>query len=179
MIISAYKQHIGARGFTLLELMMTLSLAAVIVGIAIPSFNRMSANNRITTQANEVVGAINFARSEAITRNSNVTLCRAATETATACAPALGAWTNWIVRNTAGVIRRGTINTYSGSVKLNSDLTLDAMTFGSDGLARTGGALIANRAFTLCTTTTDADNFRLITVGAGSRLSTTKSTGTC
>ena len=179
MIISAYKQHISARGFTLLELMITLTLAAMIIGMAVPAFRGMAANNRVITQTNDMVGAINFARSEAITRNGTVTFCRATTEVATTCAPALGDWTNWIVRNAAGVIRRGIVNTYGGSIKLSSDLTDDAMTFGSDGLARTGGALISNRALTLCTTSIDTDNFRVIAVGAGSRLSTTKSTGTC
>jgi type IV fimbrial biogenesis protein FimT len=179
MIISANKRHIGAQGFTLLELMITLTVAGAIVGMAVPAFNRMAANSRIVTQTNDMVGAINFARSEAITRNGTVTFCRTDSETSTTCATELAEWTNWIVLNAGGVVRRGTVNTYRGSMKLSSDLTLDAMTFGSDGLGRTGTALISNRAFTLCTTSIDTDNFRVITVGAGSRLSTTKLTGTC
>lgn len=180
MTISTHKRTCTSRGFTLLELMTTLTLAAILLGIAIPSFRGMSAGNRIVTQANDLVGAINYARSEAIMRNGNMTFCRATTATTTNCAPSLAAWTNWIVRDAAGaVVRRGTINTYDGTITLNSDFSLDAITFGADGLARTGGVPVSDSTITVCTTAITADNIRTLKVGAGSRLSTTKSTGTC
>jgi len=180
MTTCTYKRRIRARGFTLLELMFTLTMAAVLLGLAIPSFRTMTASNRVVTQANEMVSAVNFARSEAITRNTNITFCRATTAVTTNCAPSLADWSNWILRTPAGVVvRRGTINTYGGTVRLNSDFILDAVTFSSDGLARTGGGLVVNRAFTVCSSVLDTDNFRRIELGAGSRLSTTKSTGVC
>jgi type IV fimbrial biogenesis protein FimT len=180
MTTSSYRRRIRTRGFTLLELMFTLTMAAILMGLAIPTFRTMSASNRIITQANDMVAAVNFARSEAITRNSNIVFCRATSATATACAPSLANWTNWILRTPAGVVvRRGTVNTYGGSVRVNSDFILDAVTFASDGLARTGGGLVVNRAFTVCSSVLDQDNIRRIELGAGSRLSTTKSTGVC
>jgi type IV fimbrial biogenesis protein FimT len=180
MTISTYKRNGRARGFTLLELMFTVALAAVMLGIAIPSFRGMTASNRLVTQANELVAAVNFARSEAITRNSNVTLCRATSDSAVNCAPSLAPWTNWIVRTpTAGVVRRGTINTYAGTISLSSDFTLDAVTFGADGLARTGGALVNGRSFTACSSVLPSENIRNIELGAGSRLSITKDSGAC
>ena len=180
MTISTYKRRIQARGFTLMELMFTVAVAAVLLGIAIPSFRTMSASNRIITQANDMVSAVNYARSEAITRNSNIIFCRATTAATTACAPSIAAWTNWIVRTPAGaVIRRGTINTYNNTVRVNSDFILDAVTLGSDGLARTGGGLVVDRAFTVCSTVLGADNIRRVQVGAGSRISTRPQTGVC
>jgi len=167
-------------GFTLIELLVTITLAAILLGIAVPSFRGMVANNRLVTQTNDFVGAVNFARSEAITSNTNVTLCRVASAAATACAGSLAPWTEWIVRNAGGtVIRRGAVATFGGTVKVSSNLTLDSVTFSSDGLARTGGDLVNNLNFTVCTTTAANNNFRQVTLGAGSRLSTTKSTGTC
>lgn len=180
MTTSIYRRLIRARGFTLLELMFTVTVAAVLLGLAIPSFRTMSASNRIITQSNDMVSAVNFARSEAITRNSTITFCRATTATATTCAPSLANWTNWILRTPAGaVVRRGTVNTYGGTVRVNSDFILDAVTFASDGLARTGGGLVVDRAFTVCSSVLDTDNIRRIEIGAGSRLSTEKSTGVC
>jgi type IV fimbrial biogenesis protein FimT len=180
MTTSTYKPTISARGFTLLELMFTVALAAVMLGIAVPAFRSMTASNRMVTQANDLVGAVNYARSAAITRNSNMTLCRASTASITTCVGGVAAWTNWIVRDAGGtVVKRGTFNTYNGSITLNSDFAVDAVTFGSDGLARTGGALVSNRAFTVCSTGLTTDNMRRIELGAGSRISTTRQTGVC
>ena len=178
---SSFRAPGVAAGFTIIELMITVTVAAILVGIAIPSFRGIIASNRIVTQTNELVGAINFARSEAITRNSNIVLCRTGTDTSTTCSVALGNWTNWIVRNVsaAEVVRRGTVNTYNGSLTVTSDLALDVLTFSSDGLARTGGSLVSDKVITICTTAASSDNVRRVTLGAGSRLSTTKSTGTC
>jgi type IV fimbrial biogenesis protein FimT len=61
-------------GFTLIELMITIAIAAIVLGLAIPSFTSTIASNRLTTGANELVTALNFARSEAIKRGIQVTV---------------------------------------------------------------------------------------------------------
>ena len=59
-------------GFTLMELMVTVSIAGILLGLAIPSFTPIISSNRLTTYANELVTALNFARSEAIKRGQHV-----------------------------------------------------------------------------------------------------------
>ena len=61
-------------GFTLIELMVTVSVAAVLLAIAAPSFSRLIAGNRITTQTNEFVGGMNLARAEAVRRGQGVSI---------------------------------------------------------------------------------------------------------
>ncbi|MDQ2068804.1 GspH/FimT family pseudopilin [Natronospira bacteriovora] len=63
------------RGITLLELIITLAVVGILIGLATPSFRAMIQNNRITTQVNEFVTAVNMARSEAVRRGDPVTLC--------------------------------------------------------------------------------------------------------
>lgn len=63
------------RGFTLLELMVVLVIAGILLGIGIPGMTAFIRNSRMTAAANDVVGALMFARGEAIKRRAPVTLC--------------------------------------------------------------------------------------------------------
>lgn len=65
------------KGFTLIELMVTVAVLVIVLSIAIPSFSNMLLNNRISTTAYEVQAAMQLARSEAVQRKRVVTLCRA------------------------------------------------------------------------------------------------------
>lgn len=169
-------------GFTIVELMFTVFIAAILMAIAIPSFRSMTASSRLVTQTNDVIGAMNFARSEAITRNRTAVFCRADSEAATTCSLAAGNWNFWIVRNALGeVSRRGSLNSHGGAMRVTSNVGLDRVEFGADGLARNSvGNLLTNQTITVCSTY-GAQNVRTITMGASSRVSVAKSStaGVC
>ena len=86
------------RGFTLVELLVTLAVAAIVLTQGIPAFVSTIQNNKIITSTNDLVGDINLARSEAISRGVTVTLCRSDNPAAgTSCGNA-GAWNDgWLV----------------------------------------------------------------------------------
>lgn len=84
-------------GFTLVELMVTLSIAAILLTQAVPSFQAMIANNRITSQVNELVTAINMGRSEAAKLNTTVILCGSANPTATTPSCTSGSVAGWLL----------------------------------------------------------------------------------
>jgi type IV fimbrial biogenesis protein FimT len=63
------------RGFTLLELMVVLALAAVILSLGVPAFKDFRRNSRITGIANDFLGSVQSARSEAIKRQLPVAVC--------------------------------------------------------------------------------------------------------
>ena len=63
-------------GFTLLELLITLSILAILVGVGMPSVVSLSQNNTLVSQTNNVVGTIRFARREAVKRNTDVVICQ-------------------------------------------------------------------------------------------------------
>lgn len=54
---------------------MTLSIAAILATIGAPSFQDLIRNNRVATQSNELLTALNLARSEAIKRGARVSVC--------------------------------------------------------------------------------------------------------
>jgi type IV fimbrial biogenesis protein FimT len=65
------------RGFSLIELMLVLALVTVVLSLSAPSMSKLLHANRIRTEANRLMAAVNLARSEAISRNSPVSLCPA------------------------------------------------------------------------------------------------------
>ena len=65
-------------GFTLLELMLVVTIAGVLLGFGVPAMGNFFRNARITGAANDVMAALHFTRSEAIKRRVPVTLCTSA-----------------------------------------------------------------------------------------------------
>ncbi len=76
-------------GFTLLELIIVVTIGGILLAIAVPSFDSMIRNNRLTAYANDLVTAMNLARSEAIKRGSSVTVRKVDASSCTATG------TNW------------------------------------------------------------------------------------
>ncbi|NOY63552.1 MAG: prepilin-type N-terminal cleavage/methylation domain-containing protein [Gammaproteobacteria bacterium] len=70
-------------GLTLIELLVTLSVAVIVMTVAVPSFQVTAQNQRLITQNNELIRTLNIARSEAATRRVTVTAC--ASSNATSC----------------------------------------------------------------------------------------------
>jgi type IV fimbrial biogenesis protein FimT len=81
-------------GFTLVEMMFTIILLAVLLGIGVPNFIDFVRNSRMAAAANDIIADYNFARSEAVKRRVPVTLCRSTD--GEQCAAA-GDFTGWIV----------------------------------------------------------------------------------
>lgn len=61
-------------GFTLIELMVVISVLAIFVSFALPAFNNMIENNRVSSTANEFQALLMSARSDAVTRRTPVTI---------------------------------------------------------------------------------------------------------
>ncbi len=63
-------------GFTVVEVMVVLSITAIIVAFATPSFMNIVANNRVVAASNELVITLNLAKSEAVRSGHKTILCK-------------------------------------------------------------------------------------------------------
>ena len=86
------------RGFTMMELLVAVSIAAMLFAIGVPMFRNASLGARLSAAANNLLASVQLARSEAIKRNVRVTLC---TSSDGATCAASGGWEQgWIVVDT-------------------------------------------------------------------------------
>jgi type IV fimbrial biogenesis protein FimT len=159
-----------AGGFTLVEMMTTILVLAILVGLAVPSFNNASLSGELTGLANELVASAQLARSEAIKRNASVTLC--ASEGGTACDDPEGWEAGWIILGPTGVIQR------------YAPLPAEFRVIQAGGVANiVFPATVAGTTtgtFTVCRAEPTGSQERVVTIGAsgGTRVTRTE-TATC
>jgi len=63
------------QGFTLVELMVTIAIVAILLAVALPSFEGSMRSNRVATATNELISTLSLARSEAIRSPGGALVC--------------------------------------------------------------------------------------------------------
>jgi type IV fimbrial biogenesis protein FimT len=142
-----------------MELMITLTVAALVLAMAVPSFNEMIQNNRVATQTNQLVTALNLARSEAIKRRENINVV------ATDAGDAANEWgKGWSVVDSGG----NTLQVFlalEGGATLDSANDLDTIQYQPSGRAN------ATDSITLCDDRT-GETGRTISISTTGRVNT-------
>ncbi|MDP3037356.1 MAG: GspH/FimT family pseudopilin [Rhodocyclaceae bacterium] len=156
-----------AVGITLIEMMVVLSVLAVLLGIAAPSFDNVALSSRLTSYANDLVASANLARSEAFKRNAIVKLCISAN--GADCAT--GGWQQgWIVLAGTTVIQAHPASP-AGYQMTGSVSTID---FQPTGIGSTQATI------TICRSSPLGSQERVVTISATGRPSVAKTTaGAC
>jgi type IV fimbrial biogenesis protein FimT len=148
------RSHIS--GFTLLELVVVMTIAATLMAVAIPSFRYVSTNNRMSGEANALLGDMQYARVEAIKEGQPVSICVANAALGN-CLTGTPPWANgWIVFSDSdgdGVLAAPT-DIVRKQISFTSSLSQDTftspvpvVTFNREGFA--AGLTTTPTAFTL------------------------------
>lgn len=173
------------RGFTLIELMIAVAVLAVLLGIAVPSFNDATLSSKLGSYANNLVASANLARGEAIKRNTPITLC--ISTDGTNCATTGGWEQGWIVacQTTNNIVCDGVGSgrlvfhrqqAVQAGIKITAnDPAIRALTFASSGVGTTAETLTICRA-----TPTVGTQQRQVSISATGRASAARTTSsTC
>jgi type IV fimbrial biogenesis protein FimT len=181
-----------ARGLTVIELMVTVAVAAVLLSVAVPSFTYAINSNRLTTTANDMIAALNTARMAAIQRNASVQFCSnsAATNTTSTLGVACGTSAGAVYALTSpGATAVTQVLTPTSELDISSIQihgTMQAIQFNGQGQGLTPGTTTPYGTGTagslvvdVCSTSLSTNNHIQVNMAAGTVITTTNSSGAC
>ncbi len=184
-----------SQGFTLIELVVTLALAALVLGFAVPSTVHMMRTSTVISMNNDVVADLQYARSEAIKRNVPVTMCASTNGTACAAANSNNWDTGWIVFVESTAFD-GTRANAEPIVRTHTGATTDTMTIrtGTGGVLTVAGVVsfqgngfpvfpastdVPLGDFIVCEANNPAEYSRRVRLNQSGRISSAGSTTSC
>lgn len=170
-----------APGFTLIEMMVTIAIMAILLAIGIPSFQQLIINNRIVTNTNDLIADLAMARSEALKKGGSVVVTVCASTDGASCSGANDWSGGHLVFVDAGSV--GSVD--SGDVVLRKMGAVEGLTVTASGFSTTGylayrssGAVTSTQlgTFTVCKS---GYLGRIVTVSPIGRSSVAQTTGNC
>lgn len=157
-------------GFTLLELMITLAIAGIIAMIGIPSFQSLINNSRLTAHANDLLSALNYARSEAVSRNTDIVI--------TKIGGAASEWEGgWTIHDGTELLKQHEAIGNGYTLRTGNNYTT-MLTYTSAGFSE-GDTGLGNDSFTLCNADLDIASARKIVVNKIGRAYVQKGVTSC
>lgn len=169
-----------ARGFTLIEMLVTVAVLVVLVVAVGPSFVEALRSNRVQTQSSALFTALVLTRSEAVKRNHSVILCKSGDG---ATCTTGGNWEQgWLIYpdkdNDASKDSDEAVIRAYGALGGGSTLRTGAL-YANRVIFRSDGTVSAQDSFRICGADGEAAKARKITINATGRPYTELGTGSC
>lgn len=139
-------------GFTMVELMVTLAVVGIMMYVAVPSLTAFLQDSQLSSDTNDLIASLLLARSESVTRNNTVSICKIAPADMDSCDNSVSWHSGWIVfedldndgdRDAAEDI----VDTYTG---MNTNTVVSATNFTNFLTYRPSGATNTQGQFLLC-----------------------------
>lgn len=171
----------NSRGFTLVELMITLAVAVILITVAFPAYRQMLLDNQRDRYSNDLLSTLNLARTEAVTRNQTVIICKS--DDQASCDNSVNWNDGWLVY--ADVDGNGAFSELAGDVLLDAhEATTSSFTLTSEDFPNTVVYQVSGRhtrpatavphAFELCNTATEMDGRNIEITSTGRPRATVK-----
>lgn len=165
-------------GFTLAELLVTVVILAIVTAIGLPLLRGFIDDAGVSTAADQMLASLNYTRSEAVKRNTRVTMCRSADGASCAAAAASGDWrAGWIVfvdgAEPAQLDEGDQVLRVQNALSASSRLlaggaVADYVSYASNGQARLADGSAQAGAFTACAASAGGRRRRIaLTAGTG------------
>ncbi len=142
-IASQVSLPINKAGFTLVEMMVTVAIAAILAGIGIPNLQRTLQDNQMTSRYNEFLSSLNLTRNTAITQGAPAALCKR-NASGSGCAANSADWQyGWLVfsdKNNNGTVDAGEKilqdkSDINGNVTMHYSRVINRISYSAEGYA--------------------------------------------
>jgi type IV fimbrial biogenesis protein FimT len=160
--------HSRQLGFTLVELLTTVAIVGISLGIGVPNLQNFLQDNHQLNAMNEFSSYVTYARNEAVVRNTTVTLC-VANSTKTDCDTTGTNWANGYVVMAKGI---------TSPLKIHDKLPGKQTITGGNSLVFSGNGLL-NSAGSLNFCDSRSPTARSVTINMGSQVRRSNSSVTC
>ena len=163
-------------GYTMIELLITISIVAILAGLAVPAMTRFVQNDVLASQMNALAGSLALARSLAITRHQSVILCASADQATCSSSDWSDGWIVFVDANSdLNVSSNESIESQVAALEGNNTLSFSAggrVIYDARGFAPNSAG-----TFVLCDSRGD-DSIRTMTIQRSGRASSGGS-GSC
>jgi len=182
MSLQAAQSRSGHAGVTMVELIITMTIAGILLTMGVSGYRYVTRSNRASGEINALLGDMQFARYEAVKEGEPVRICPAASASATTCSTTTSWSGGWMVLSNALSGSSGTANVLRRQLPFSSFSSTDTLTttvtsvdFDREGyamgLAGTGG-LNGTVVFSLHDATSTTSYTRCLMLGVAGVMQT-------
>jgi len=157
------------RGFSLIELMVTVIVAAILLAVAVPNMRKFMQRNRVANQSNSIMADLTFARGQAASTRAYISICPRATTTDNTCATTGNYDNGWVIytavkpntaydptaTDAAARLLRVTLLADAASIRASSP---GPLTYNGRGELLASTALTADMTVTICSKASPSDS---------------------